>query len=465
VTPKSIIFIEPSGNPDNVFGNYMNLPLTGCLYLGTILHNAGHQVRILNEAILPRPIDPFELRADVFCITALTVSVPRARQLAVQLRRACPQARILVGGIHASLVPHEFEDVADQVVVGEAENIIIDLIDGKCSGKVVQGSAVEDVDTLPVVNYRLLEGWERLDIVPIMTSRGCPFDCNFCTVTKIFGKRFRMQSPKRVLAEMKNALATLNSRAIFFYDDNFTANRARVEELCSLIAAEKLDISWSAQVRSDIGRDPELLRRMAGAGCDWFFVGFESINDATLKAYHKSQTKTDIEEAISAIHQASINIHGMFIFGEDNDTVESLRASVDFAIRHEIETVQWMILTPFPGTQLHARLAAENRILHAQWDCYDGMHVVFRPVNMSPTRLLEEAMGAYQRFYSLRRYLLNLLRFVFGLTMDALTWNYRRVFRYGFQVLILRAGAKILVTRYVGRKDAFLKSQHEPQPT
>jgi radical SAM superfamily enzyme YgiQ (UPF0313 family) len=228
--------------------------------------------------------------------------------------------------------------------------------------------------------------------------------------------------------------------------------------------AEQLNISWNAQVRSDIGRDPALLRRMAAAGCDWFFVGFESVNDASLKAYHKSQTRTDIEHAIAAIHQAGINIHGMFIFGEDNDTVETLRATVDFAINHEIETVQWMLLTPFPGTQLHAKLEAEKRLLHSRWDCYDGMHVVFRPATMSPTRLLEESMRAYRRFYSLRRYLLNLLRFVFGLTMDALVWNYSRVFRYGFQALILRAGARILVMRYVGRKHAIVQTQEAEGP-
>jgi radical SAM superfamily enzyme YgiQ (UPF0313 family) len=457
VSKKSIIFIEPGGNETNVFENYMHLPLTGTLYLGTILHNAGYQVKIYNECILSEKIDPFNLRADVFCITSLTVSANRAKFLAGQLRGIYPESTILIGGIHASLAPEEFTDLADHVVIGEAEGIIVDLVEGKFTDKIVRGTPVDEVESLPLLNYGLLEGKERMNIIPIMTSRGCPFDCNFCTVTKIFGKRFRMQSAGRVIAEIKNALTYFKTRTIFFYDDNFTSNRKRVEEICDLLEKENIDITWSAQVRSDIARDPELLSKMARNGARWFYIGFESISDVTLKAMHKSQTKSDIENAIKIIHRCGINIHGMFIFGEDNDTPESLRETADFAVTHDIDTVQFMILTPFPGTQLYDMFKAGNRIYHEKWDYYNGMYAVYRPKNMSASRLQAESLMAYKRFYSLPRLFLDILTLCFSVCIDGLVWNFKRVAGYSFDIFFIQAGAQFLLNRFAGSYNSYLR--------
>src|SRR5512133_397606 len=228
----------------------MCLPLTGALYLGTILHNLGHEVKIYHEGIVHTPFDPFTNEADVYCISALTVNANRSRLLASRIRHAYPDAKIFIGGIHAPLVPSDFFEVADHVVTGEAEGLIADLIDNKFTEKTIYGSPVENLNDLPFVNYSLLIGYKKLSIIPIMTSRGCPFDCNFCTVTKVFGKRFRMQSAERVVAEVKNALSYFDARTIFFYDDNFTANRERIEKICTMLYEAKLDVSWTAQVRS-----------------------------------------------------------------------------------------------------------------------------------------------------------------------------------------------------------------------
>jgi len=364
---KTILFIEPTGNRTNVFDNYMRLPLMGSLYLGTILHNQGYDVRILNENILAKEIDPYEIKADVFCITALTVSANRAKLLASQLKKIYPKSMFIIGGIHASLLPEDFTRVAAHIVVGEAEEFIVDVIEGKFQESIIQGSRTADLEQLPAINYSLLEGVESLDTLPLMTSRGCPFDCNFCTVTKIFGRKFRMQSPERIVKEIENALTFFKSGAFFFYDDNLTANRQRISDLCDLLLEKKLDIHWGAQVRSDLGRDPELIDKMVKAGLRWVYVGFESIDDETLKILHKSQSRSDIEKAIATLHQFGVNIHGMFIFGGDNDTMESLSETVTFAIENEIETVQFMILTPFPGTQCYDNIIEENRLFHKDW--------------------------------------------------------------------------------------------------
>lgn len=202
-TKKTVVFIEPAGSESNVFENYMRLPLMGTLYLGTILHNEGYDVKIYNENILSAPIDPFRIKADVYCISALTVSAIRGRHLAQEIKHYHPDAMIIIGGIHASLNPDTFKGVADHIVYGEAESIIVDLVEGKFTEINVEGSPLKNLDELPLVNYSLLQNSLSMDIIPIMTSRGCPFDCNFCTVTKIFGKAFRMQSPERIILEGK----------------------------------------------------------------------------------------------------------------------------------------------------------------------------------------------------------------------------------------------------------------------
>lgn len=452
---KSVAFIEPAGSESNVFENYMRLPLMGTLYLGTILHNAGHEVRIYNENILPERIDPFEIKADVYCISALTVSANRARLLATEIKRIYPDARVIIGGIHASLCPNTFEGAADHIVYGEAESVIVDLVEGRVTESDVHGTPMDNLDDLPLVNYELLEGHRSMELIPMMTSRGCPFDCNFCTVTKIFGKRFRMQSPRRIMDEITNALQFFRTRAIFFYDDNFTANRKRVRQLCEIIAQERPDIEWVTQVRSDIAREPELLTKMAQAGCRFFFIGFESINDETLKAMHKSQTRKDIENAIEIIRRHGISIHGMFIFGDDNDTPETMQATVDFAVQQHIDTVQFMILTPFPGTKYYEDISAQGRLLHTRWDYYNAMYAVFRPAIMSPLRLQQETMKAYRRFYSLRRLAVDTLRFAIDITIDALTWNFSRAFNYSLDTVFVKAGARFLIGRHSRTFDSY----------
>ncbi|MBD3344950.1 MAG: radical SAM protein [Chitinivibrionales bacterium] len=448
-TKKSVVFIEPAGSEANVFENYMRLPLTGCLYLGTILHNAGYPVRIYNENILSQKIDPFAIQADVYCISALTVSANRAKHLANQIRKVYPHAKILIGGIHASLLPREFVDCADHVIQGEAEANIVDIIEGAYEETIIQGKAIENIENLPLIEYSLLEGVETMSIIPIMTSRGCPFDCNFCTVTKIFGKKFRMQSAERIVEEIKHALKFFKTRDIFFYDDNFSANKKRVERLCDLIEQEKLDISWTAQVRSDISKSPELIGRMERTGCRFFFIGFESINDATLKALHKSQTKSDIEKAIDIIHKKGISIHGMFMFGEDNDTPATIHETVDFAIHHHIDTVQFMILTPFPGTQVYEKIENENRLYHTRWEFFNGMYLVFQPKSMSASVLQKEVLIAYRKFYSLPRVMMEGLKQLANVVLDALVWDFQRVLRYGFFSLMVKAGGTFLVKQYI----------------
>lgn len=459
---KSVIFIEPKGSDSNVFDNYMNLPLLGSLYLGTILHNHGYKVKIISENILGRRILPVELRgADYVCLSSLTLNANQTKTLAGRIRQVSPGTKIFIGGIHASLIPDEFLPFADHVVVGEAEGIILDLMEGKYSEKIVHGSRFENLDELPMINYSLLENLEAMDIIPIMTSRGCPFNCNFCTVTQVFGKLYRKQSPARIIAEIKNAMSFFRTRDFFFYDDNLTADRKRIVELTDLMISEKLDILWTAQVRVDIARDEELLDKMYLAGCERFYIGFESINDEVLKAYKKGQTRADIEKAIQTIQHYGINIHGMFMFGADNDRLENLEATADFAMNFDLDTVQFMILTPFPETQIYKDLDSEGRIIHRDWEYYNGMFVLFRPRNFSAVELQEAASRAYKKFYSLNRTLLDILHFGFNALFDALIWDFSNAKRYNHRNFVIKMAAKMIIHDFEKSNRTYIEAMGE----
>jgi radical SAM superfamily enzyme YgiQ (UPF0313 family) len=434
---KSILFIEPAGSSANVFDNYMKLPLMGTLYLGTILHNKGYRVKILNENILSERIDPFEIEADYFCISALTLSANRTKLLAKQLKQLYPQSKVIIGGIHATLLPEEFIEYADHVIVGEAEGNIVDIIEGRYPDQIVHGKPIDDLNHLPLVNYGLMERIEKMGHIPIMTSRGCPFNCNFCTVTKIFGRKYRKQAPARIMEEIKNALKYFKTNEIFFYDDNLTADRKRADELFDSIIDQRLSLSWSAQVRSDLGKFPELIAKMRKAGCNRLFIGFESIDDHTLEALHKSQTRRDIENAITVIHDQGINIHGMFMLGEDNDTLGNINK-------------------PFPGTKIYKQLKAEKRIYHENWDNYDGMYIVYRPKNINPLKLQMACITGYKRFYSLRRTAIDATLFFYNIFLDALVLNFNKLFKYDLHTVFVKLGAKLIIYKWMQINKSYL---------
>jgi radical SAM superfamily enzyme YgiQ (UPF0313 family) len=257
-----------------------------------------------------------------------------------------------------------------------------------------------DLDTLPFPDLTLIDGHERLVNVPIMTSWGCPFACNFCSVTAMFGRKYRFRSAENVVAEIKQK----QPQQIFFYDDNFAADKKRLKTLLRMMIAEGITVPWGAQVRTDVVKDRELLELMRASGADFVALGLESVNQATLDSFDKHQSVDDIVQAIRILHEYGIASHGMFMLGADTDTKESLRETVKFAMKNHIDTIQLAALTPLPGTPLFEELDAAGRIFEKQWHLYDAQHVVFEPANMTAYELQLEALRGYMKFYSLRQW-------------------------------------------------------------
>ena len=253
-----------------------------------------------------------------------------------------------------------------------------------------------DLDSLPMPDLSMIVGSERMRETPIMTSLGCPFDCTFCTVTMMFGRKYRMRSPESVIAELE---ATKPS-SVFFYDDNFAADKRRLKKLLQMMIDRGITPKWQAQVRTDVARDEELLTLMQRSGCHRLALGFESVDQATLDSYAKSQTVEDITSAIAALHRHGIHVHGMFVVGADNDTARTASDTVAFAKRYRIDSLMLNVLTPGIGTKQYEMMDGDNRVFEDRWQFYDGQHVIFAPQNMTASQLQTEVIDGYRRFYS-----------------------------------------------------------------
>lgn len=416
---KKIIFIEPKPPDFHIFSR-MPLPRLGTVLLGTVLKERGYDVRSYVETVVELDLEDV-LTADAVGISTTTSTSSRAYEIAKIVKKA--GIPVFMGGPHVTYMPDEALEVCDYVLRGEADETIVDFIKAletgmgfeaitglsyKKNGEVIHNkttSYCKDMDKLPCPDFSIVKGLEKearkkLEITPIMTSRGCPYDCSFCSVTGMFGQKYRFRSKEKVIEELQ--LHKDNGGGwVFFYDDNFSADKKRTKELLRLMIEKGLTPSWTAQVRVDVAKDPELLDLMKRSNCHTVYIGFESVNPETLKAYNKKQSVEDIKTCIKKLHDYGIRIHGMFVFGSDNDTVETIHQTVSFAKKNNIESVQFMILTPLPGTSFFREMEKQNRFITKDWSLYDAHHVVFEPKKMTYHELQAETVKATASFYSI----------------------------------------------------------------
>ena len=433
-----IRLIEPEPPGMNVFSKVM-LPRLGLPAIGAALTTSGHDVRIY----MPQfgAIDWNDVYAsDLVGISTTTSTATTGYQFADQVRaHGIP---VIIGGPHVTFMASEALEHTDYVARGEGGEQfmaeIIEALGGKRElatikglsymkdGEVVHNPDRErcaDLDSLPFPDLALIQGHEKLRTTPIMTSWGCPFGCNFCSVTAMFGRQYRFRSPENVIAEIKEK----RPKKIFFYDDNMAADKERLKVLLRMMIKEGLTMPWSAQVRTDVVRDRELLELMQKSGCRLVYLGLESVNQATLDNFHNSQSVDDIRVAIKALHEFGIKSHGMFVLGADDDDKQAVRNTVSFALKYHIDTVMLNILTPLPGTVLFEQMEEQGRIYDKRWHLYDAHHVVFKPNQMTPYELQREVIKGYARFYSKRQWLKLLV-----------TFRFTRLIFHGWGMFIIR---------------------------
>jgi len=419
-------FIEPASRANTAFHHYVRQwPLMGPVYLGTVLAQRGHDVRVYNENISGSLLEREELfedlcAADFVGISIMTATANRGYRLADALRARQPRPQIVFGGVHATFCPQEALAHADFVVRGEGEKAIVEIVEGRAAPGIISGAPVEDLDTLPLPDYDLIYDFSRLWEVaggkdnyylPLVTSRGCPHQCRYCSVTPLFGRRYRHRSAERVAADIHHLYAQ-GYRAFFFYDDNFTADRERTREI--LRDTRSLDIVWNAQTRIDFAwKDPgqrrrcdvELLELMRETGGDVLYVGYETVDDRTASAWRKGYVGAGdlarrCAEDTHLLHEAGLWIHGMFIVGPDH-TEHTLQRIVHFSSANRLESVQISALTPFPGTRIFEE--SKSRLLlnrfPEDWDFYDGVHALYRDTRMGIRNFQEKLIAAHRQFY------------------------------------------------------------------
>jgi radical SAM superfamily enzyme YgiQ (UPF0313 family) len=411
---KKLVFVEPKSTHLHVYSRVC-IPRLGSVLLGTIMRAKGYDVRVYIEDM--QDLDMKEvLSADLVAISAITSTAPQSYRLADKVREA--GALAVMGGTHTSFLPEEGMQHADFIVRGEGEFAFQELVDAIQRGEgfeKIQNLTYRNTDGVPVHNperpkipnldvnpipdYHLIEGWKPGGVISVATSRGCPFSCTFCSVPGMYGHAFRTHSIDRVLQELESHRGNMYT---FFADDIFTANKKRVKELLRGMIDRDLTPQWGAQVRTETVDDPELLQMMRDSNCFNVYVGFESINPRTLKLFQKKQDLAKIERSIERFHAHKIRIHGMFVVGSDEDDVETLDATAAFARKHDIDSIQFMILTPIPGSPDWDTLydKGEKYVINRNWSLYDGHHVVHQPRKMSPYELQMGAIKAMEKFYS-----------------------------------------------------------------
>ncbi len=437
-----IVFVTPAADIRRTFSYRLvdkfygpRHPITGPLILGAILTRAGHQVEVHEE--LFADIDFNKIKdADVVGLYIMTSNAERGYKIADYLRSKNHQ-RVVIGGMHASILPEEALEHADQVVVGEAENVIVDVMEGGIEEKIVYASPVENLDDVPFPDYSLLK--TPFNACNVLTSRGCPFSCNFCTTTRMFSP-YRKRSPDNVIRELK-IHKKMGLKHLCFQDDNFTADRKRAKEILKkMIAHQLLFEETFFYARMDMFEDEELLDLLMRANFRRVFIGIESLNARTLKYVNKRQSLADINQLEEKLKKYKFKLIASFVLGLDHDNREDIKRVVDFAKKINAYQLQPQILTPYVGTPIHDQLEKEGRILTRDWEKYDMMHVVFQPMNATPVVLKREFMGALNSFYS----------------FDSVFKNYQRlgvrdaVIKLLFCVAI-KVGTTIGAIRYLGR--------------
>lgn len=342
--------------------------------------------------------------ADVLGVTGITKSAEQALQLAKMYKEANPKGIVIMGGYHASARPDEaLRSGVDIVVIGEGEKTTEELMQYLESGEPidnVQGIAYLDEDGQMVTTPKrplmkkaelsslaspvfdpMVERFAKYD--GLTTSRGCPFDCEFCGVTQFFNGKYTTLTDDAVMKELgyidELSKARGEKRSIFIDDDNFTQNQSRTIRLLGKFEESELFPQGSViQARKEAALNPLLNEQLVRSGIITVCVGIESISDKTLEKANKKATREEFEESLRLWREAGLWVHGMFIVGLDGDTKDSFEETKKWAIEN-VHSAQFFAPGPLPGTKMTERMHEEGRIITEKWPLYDGHHVLLRP--------------------------------------------------------------------------------------
>jgi len=403
------------------------LPLN--LAMLAALTKADIEISIVDEAM--EQIN-FDEQVDLVGITSNTTQVTRAYEIAAEYRKR--DVKVVLGGAHPTLIPHEAIKHADSVCIGEAEGLWGEMLDNFKMGKLKEfyrNDGYCSMKGLPIPRRDLFETKHYLPVDGIQISRGCPFACDFCAAAVIFGRKYRLRPIEDVVKE----IATLKHKYLFFYDDNIVGNPKYAKELFRVLIP--YNKPWVGQASTTVIKDLELLKLMAQSGCKGLFVGFESLSEENLKRSSKEHNDPkQYKEVVNKLHDHGISISGAFVFGLDSDDKSVFERTLEFATDAKLDVAQFNWLTPYPGTPIYSRLERENRLIQTEWWLTGSGRgeVVYHPKMMSADELKEGSRWVRKNFYStssiIKRFFAKKRLSLFELLLYAkFNWEYRK--QYG----------------------------------
>lgn len=436
------------------FGGAVAPPL-GLGYISSVLKSDNHEVRLIdlfNKSQAEIDDILHVSKEKVFGISSTTSNRFDAFHLAETIKKHHPGATVIMGGAHPTLFPEHCLQHADVVVRGEGEHTMMELtkvIDEKAAYSSVLGISykenkhvfnnkerplIPDLDALPFPDFSQFPPLETyipyedliLDLgdyakykkAPMISSRGCPFQCIFCSSSDIWGHSYRFRSAKNVVDEMEWLKEKYNVRYIRFFDDNFTCNIKRVNEICNEIIERRLDLVWRCEGR--VNRQyvlEDTLKKMSQAGCHLIEYGVESGSPKGLKALNKAITLNEAERAVTLTKKSGIKVKTFFIVGNPEETIETVNQSWNFINQIKPNILTLSMLQIYPGTKLFELAKEQGIIDDTIWlKKNPGIRFTYgTPGSQVPAYLgklsqkeAEQSLKKMHNYFYLKKYLTNL---------------------------------------------------------
>jgi radical SAM superfamily enzyme YgiQ (UPF0313 family) len=416
---------QTTGAPESGF-----IPL-GIGYLAAVLEEDGYAVDVIDCQVQQHTQRELEnelaqLQPDVIGITSTTLTYKSATEIVKTAKEACPNSLTILGGPHVTVLDEQTlneQPEVDIVVRGEGEQTILELVElaSKSSmkdlgdvagitfrknGKIFQTPDrpfIQNIDELPypafkhfdVTKYRIF----GKTYLPVITSRGCPFQCTFCLASRMCGRGFRARSPKNVVDELEFLRDSYEADAFSFYDDTFTFDRKRARDICAEMKSRKVDLQWDCRTRVD-RITKEDLATLRSANCQLIHFGVESGSQKMLNAMKKGTTVEQNAKAIKWAKEVGISVAISVVVGYPGETPDMLQETLDFIYKTRPDYVYMCVAIPYPGTELYDHLKELGWEMSPSWDHYDEQTVVFKNPLLSPEKITEMRRTFFNKFFS-----------------------------------------------------------------
>ena len=430
-----VLFVNPS--QEKVYGKKMKpaYPPLGLLYVGSVLKREGHEIKLVDIDIEDISPDRFnnileKFSPDVVGVTCTTPTVNDALKWAGAVKRHNENIQVILGGVHPTIAPEEVAGHADVdiVVIGEAEETVkelfrqlsssyIDLrgvkgISYKSGGRVVTNEPrpfIDDLDSIPFPDRGLLArpgaylppDAIKLPVASIMTSRGCPGGCTFCCTKNIFSKRFRARSVKNIMEEINQLVKNEKVKEIHIIDDVFTLDKKRTLEFCGEVKKQglELDFQFINGLRADFV-DEDILKALKSIGVKTVGYGVETGNEEILKNIKKNIPLGITRKAFRLSKKLGFETWAFLIFGLPGETELTIRQTIDFTKELNPDFAKFLILKPYPGSEVFEQLKKKNLILNMNYDFY-GVYTgpIHRLPGLEPEKMTYWQKRAFREFY------------------------------------------------------------------